>query len=198
MKSVAYMMDTNAWNSKFKDVNNKAEYVIGGPTIELLFKSYNDKYKTEYEFQATNATGYQIRKTANDSWSNGISSMLKTSDSLYVISSQSDALAYWVASPSAATGYQIRKTANDSWSNGISSMLKTSDSLYVISSQSDALAYWVASPSANGTDYVMNVSYDGYVNYSYSSNYCIGFRPLVSLKSDVQLQKNEDGTYTIL
>ena len=151
MKSVAYMMDTNAWNSKFKDVNNKAEYVIGGPTIELLFKSYNDKYKTEYEFQATNATGYQIRKTANDSWS-----------------------------------------------NGISSMLKTSDSLYVISSQSDALAYWVASPSAYNTGCVMNVYCNGNVGNNYYNNNYIGFRPLVSLKSDVQLQKNEDGTYTIL
>ena len=151
MKSVAYMMDTNAWNSKFKDVNNKAEYVIGGPTIELLFKSYNDKYKTEYEFQATNATGYQIRKTANDSWS-----------------------------------------------DAISSMLKTSDSLYVISSQSDAYGMWVASPSAGSASNVMLVYFSGHVtNYSYIYD-CYGFRPLVSLKSDVQLQKNEDGTYTIL
>ena len=151
MKSVAYMMDTNAWNSKFKDVNNKAEYVIGGPTIELLFKSYNDKYKTEYEFQATNATGYQIRKTANDSWS-----------------------------------------------NAISSMLKTSDSLYVISSQSDAYGMWVASPSADDADYVVSVGYSGYVDYGGCNGNDFGFRPLVSLKSDVQLQKNEDGTYTIL
>ena len=42
MKAVAYMMDTTAWNSKFLD-NDKADYVIGGPTIELLFKSYNEK-----------------------------------------------------------------------------------------------------------------------------------------------------------
>ena len=48
MKAVAYMMDTTAWNSKFKDTKNKADYVIGGPSVELLFKSYNDKYKTAY------------------------------------------------------------------------------------------------------------------------------------------------------
>ena len=105
MKSVAYMMDTTAWNSKFRDTN-KAEYVIGGPTVELLFKSYNEKYKTAYESQAVESsdksnTGYQIRKTSSDSWFTGIGSMLTTSDSLYVITKQTDALAYWLASPSA-------------------------------------------------------------------------------------------------
>ena len=107
MKSVAYMMDTTAWNSKFRDTS-KAEYVVGGPTVELLFKSYNEKYKTAYESQAVESsdksnTGYQIRKTSSDSWSTGIGSMLKTSDSLYVITKQTDAYAYWLASPSATS-----------------------------------------------------------------------------------------------
>ena len=109
MKSVAYMMDTTAWNSKFK--GNKAEYAIGGPTVELLFKSYNGKYGTTYESQAIESsdktnTGYQIRKTSKDTWANYVSSMLTTNDSLYVITSQTNALAYWLASPSAGnTGY---------------------------------------------------------------------------------------------
>ena len=104
MKSVAYMMDTTAWNSKFK--GNKAEYAIGGPTVELLFKSYKGKYVTTYESQAIESsdktnTGYQIRKTSKDTWANYVSSMLTTNDSLYVITSQTNALAYWLASPSA-------------------------------------------------------------------------------------------------
>ena len=61
MKDVAYMMDTKAWNSKFLD-SNKADYCIGGPSVELLFKSYNEKYKTAFESQASSANGYQIRK----------------------------------------------------------------------------------------------------------------------------------------
>ena len=65
-------------------------------------KSYNDKYKTAYISQATNSVGYQIRKTSSDSWANYVNSMLKTSDSLYVITSESNALAYWLASPSAS------------------------------------------------------------------------------------------------
>ena len=114
MKSVAYMMDTTAWNSKFRDTS-KAEYVVGGPTVELLFKSYNEKYKTAYESQASSATGYQIRKTSSDSWSTGIGSMLKTSDSLYVITKQTDALAYWLASPSAySTDYVMNVNCNGS------------------------------------------------------------------------------------
>ncbi len=99
MKSVAYMMDTKAWNSKFLD-SNKADYCIGGPSVELLFKSYNEKYKKAYESQAASASGYQIRKTSSDSWADYGVSMLSTSDPLYVITS-SFANAYWLASPSA-------------------------------------------------------------------------------------------------
>ena len=99
MKSVAYMMDTTAWNSKFLD-NNKADYCIGGPSVELLFKSYNEKYKTAFESQASSANGYQIRKTSSGGWSNYVDSMLSKSDPLYVITSSSNAYAYWLASPS--------------------------------------------------------------------------------------------------
>ena len=99
MKDVAYMMDTKAWNSKFLD-SNKADYCIGGPSVELLFKSYNEKYKTAFESQASSANGYQIRKTSSDGWSNYVDSMLSKSDPLYVITSSSNAYAYWLASPS--------------------------------------------------------------------------------------------------
>lgn len=74
-------------------------------------------------------------------------------------------------------------------------MLDRNDSLYVIKDTTKANAMWVASPSANNTDNVMYVYCSGLVlNNDYNGNY-IGFRPLVCLKSDVQLQKNADGTY---
>ena len=97
MKAVAYMMDTNIWNN-FKE--DTALNVIGGPTLEMLFASYNAKYGTKYECQATSERGYSIRKTASDDWSERITGILDSNDSLYTISSQSDALSYWVASPS--------------------------------------------------------------------------------------------------
>ena len=96
MKSVAYMLDTNTW-SKFA-VSGKAEYAIGGPTLELLFKSYNQKYGTNYVAEATSSTEYKVGSGSASSWSLTLSN---TSDSLYVITSQSNALAYWLASPSA-------------------------------------------------------------------------------------------------
>ena len=103
MKAVAYMMDTVAWESKFKDTNDKADFVIGGTSVELLFKSYNDKYKTAFESQASSATGYQIRKTSSDTWGAMVKSMLDISDPLYVITEKTNATDYWLASPSGYT-----------------------------------------------------------------------------------------------
>ena len=95
MKSVAYMLDTKAW-SGFA-LADKAEYAIGGPTLELLFKSYNQKYTTNYVAEATSSTGYQVGSGSASSYSLTLSN---TSDPLYVITSRSNAWAYWLASPS--------------------------------------------------------------------------------------------------
>ena len=116
MQVVAYMMDTTAWNSKFK--GDKAEYAIGGPTIELLFKSYNEKYKVAYEPQAISAIGYEIRKTSSDNWNFNIDNMLTKNDPLYVINKQSDAHGYWLSSPSAAYGIAIYVNFNGDVSVG--------------------------------------------------------------------------------
>ena len=63
MRAVACMLDTNIWNS-FMDNNGKAKYAIGGPTIEMIMKSYNDSHGTDYGAKANNENGYQITKTA--------------------------------------------------------------------------------------------------------------------------------------
>ena len=152
MKAVAYMLDTTAW-STFKDNNEdnngKADYAIGGPTIEMLMKSYSQKHNVQYKAEARNDTGHE--------------------------------------------GYKISKDNGENWSTSYSAMLSTSDSLYVLPSSKGANAMWVASPSAGNAYYVMNVSYSGLVNRSsYDGNYD-GFRPLVCLKSNVQLQESGDG-----
>ena len=96
MKSVAYMLDTKAWSGFATD---KADYAIGGPTVELLFKSYNQKYGTKYVAEATSNTGYMIGENGTaDSYYFYLSN---TSDPLYVITSNANAAAYWLASPSA-------------------------------------------------------------------------------------------------
>ena len=147
MKAVAYMLDTTAW-STFKDKNGKADYVIGGPTLEMLFKSYNQKHPGKnYEAQATSAIGYQLRVNGG-TWKN--------------------------------------------YTDSSSDYLDSSDSLYVLPSSKGAYAMWVASPSAYTYD-VVSVGYNGGVGtYNCSDGYS-GFRPLVCLKSNVQLQESGDG-----
>ena len=103
MKSVAYMLDTNAW-SKFA-VTGKADYAIGGPTIELLFKSYNQKYSgTNYVAEATSNYGYKVGSGSASRYNLTLSN---TSDPLYVITSNSNAEAYWLASPSASNDTNV-------------------------------------------------------------------------------------------
>ena len=97
MKSVAYMLDTKAW-SGFA-VSGKADYAIGGPTIELLFKSYKQKYpETNYVAEVVDNYGYKVGSGSASGYGLTLSD---TSVSVYVITSQSNALAYWLASPSA-------------------------------------------------------------------------------------------------
>ena len=147
MRSIAYMLDTDAWKV-FK--GEDAEYAIGGPSIELLFKSHNKKYATAYEAQANYQAGYQIRKNSSSSWQYYISEML------------------------------------------------TKDNLYVISSVNDALGMWISSPSANSSSELMYVDFNGRVGNASYDETIYGFRPIVCLKPDVKLQKNSDGSYTII
>ena len=143
MKAVAYMLDTEIWNS-FK--TEKAEYAIGGSTVEILMASYSKKHKVDYIAQAISRTGYQISKDGGISWAN-----------------------YYI------------------------NMLSTNDSLYVLPRSNGAYAMWLASPSANNWNYVMNVDHCGYVDYHDYEDTSIGFRPLVCLKSDIQLEADGAG-----
>ena len=148
MKAVAYMLDTDVWNVYRA---NKAEYAIGGPTVEMLMESYSKKMGVAYQAKATSATGYQISKDGGANW---------------------------------ASSY--------------SRMLSTSETLYVLNSSSGALAMWLASPSANNIGNVMDVDSNlGYVDYNVCSTSTIGFRPVVCLKSNVKIEKNDDGNITL-
>lgn len=155
MKSVAYMLDTNAW-SGFAGEN--AEYAIGGPTIELFFEAYNKAHGStanQYQARAKSSTGYEITTDGGTTWGNYTS------------------------------------TAGGNY-------LATNDPTFVINSPSNAYGMWVASPSATYAGHVLNVDYGGDVSYDDCSLTGGGFRPLVSLKSDVELRKTGDNTYEII
>ena len=103
MKAVAYMLDINIWDTF---AGNKAEYAIGGPTVEMLMKSYSQKYEADgvdYRAQATGINGYQISKDGGVNWDTYYSGILNTGDTQYVINSTAKASAMWLASPSAGS-----------------------------------------------------------------------------------------------
>lgn len=147
MCAVAYMTDTNIWKGFAGD---KAEYAIGGPTLELLLKSYNQKYNLDYQMQPISAGGYQIRKDSDSEWGN------------------------WV-------------------------YLYEEDSTYAIRDKTKAKSLWIASPSVAGATNVFKIRSQGRLeNQScYNTTNDVGFRPVVCLKSEVQLIKKSEGVYTI-
>mgnify|MGYP004657027969 CR=1 FL=1 len=104
IRSVAYMLDSNIWNVKYQ--NSYAEYVIGGPTIEMFCASYKATHTEKYiEEEVTDANGYKVKWNTDSSYSDYIDG-LSTSEleNLYVINDTTKAYAYWLASPSARTG----------------------------------------------------------------------------------------------
>ena len=114
MKAVAYMLDKEIWTS-FAN-SSVAEYAVGGPSIEMLIKSYCIKHpdkKDLYKSQASSATGYQVSNNGGTSYANYISGMLRTDDILYLLpetntildsGNKSGANAMWLASPSSHYG----------------------------------------------------------------------------------------------
>ena len=100
MKAVAYMLDKDIWNSRYGN-NNYSDYVIGGPSVELLFKSYNkfaNGGNNVFQARAKSTYGYEISKNSGANWDNSYSGF---NAAPYCISSGSKANAYWMASPSA-------------------------------------------------------------------------------------------------
>ena len=112
MKVVSYLLDKSIWTDKFK--GNGAEYVVGGPSLDMVLSSYNQftNQSNVYQSRAENSTGYQLSNDGGTNWKNCIDSRLKyltQGDTLYRISSTNNAYAYWVSSPSAySTEYVMR------------------------------------------------------------------------------------------
>ena len=110
MKVVAYMLDKDIWSELYVD-EIVAEYAVGGPSVELLIKSYcitHPEKKDLYKTQTSSDTGYQVSANGGTSWSSYIvNGMLSTSDHLYVLPQSSGAKAMWLASPSDYSGIYV-------------------------------------------------------------------------------------------
>ena len=164
MIAVAYMLDTATWSPFATSSEGYAEWAIGGPTVELLFTAYN-KYK--------GLTGNIAYK----------------------------------ADAASATGYKISKDGGTNYANYYSSTMialdtSTVDNPYSIYNQkSQSNYYWLASPSRGGSNCVVNVHFMGSVcgntqsaaNNDYYYKTKSGFRPIVLLNSNFQLEKMTSG-----
>ena len=112
IKAVAYMLDTNAWNTLYKGEN--AEYAIGGPTLEMFVKSWNDTHKGHkqigYEAES-NSNGYKVKFAygSYDTYINGLAQ--NEYNSIYIKSDYSNADAMCLASPSANNNYSLMRAS---------------------------------------------------------------------------------------
>ena len=101
MKAVAYMLDKDIWSTLYAN-SCLAEYAVGGPSVEMLLKSYCEKNpdkKEIYKTQAGSAIGYQISKDGGKQWAKYYL-MFSKSDDLYVLPASYGASNLWLASPS--------------------------------------------------------------------------------------------------
>lgn len=104
MGVTAYLLDTSLW-AGFKDATGYAMYAVGAPTLELFVESYNrTNPENTIEIQVENEKGYQLKKREDDTFSDSVS-VLNTNDNLYVMTDNTKARAYWVASPSSGNLY---------------------------------------------------------------------------------------------
>ena len=108
MKAVAYLLDKSIWTDKFK--GNGADYVVGGPSLEIVLTSYNQSTNQSnmYQSRAENSTGYKMSDDSGTNWkfySSSSSKYLTKVANLYRINSTSNAYAYWISSPSARNSY---------------------------------------------------------------------------------------------
>ena len=91
---------------------------------------------------------------------------------------------YYVGTGSNSTTSYNQELSGTNWKN---------NTLYFPhgnSSVDNCYGSWLASPSAASTDILMDVRYDVFVDYYYYSHSNVCARPLVHLKSDIQLEKN--------
>ena len=96
------------------------------------------------------------------------------------------------------TGYLVKWSDSTSSPSYNVSGAEDDKDLYYITDPDKCYYMWLASPSAMYSYNLMRVHYTDRVgsgSYNYNGN--AGFRPLVCLKSGIQLEKQNDGTYLI-
>ena len=165
MKAVTFLTNTNNWNSlkTGASIADKVNYVVGAPSVEMMFDSYNTKYGLKDK-------AINIGELTADTERAKLVYQYTSGDVGYKVGPCHDngtEYDYYTSN------YSVKTDA-------------TIDSMYYLGEDQ---YYWLASPSAYYTYSVLYVSFNngGFVstsNYDGFSAFC----PLVSLKSTVSLQ----------
>ena len=196
MKAVTWLTNTSNWDSlkTGSSLANKVNYVVGAPSVEMMFDSYNTKYgltngtmvtggltadtprvklfyqypttldSNNYGYELGPGNDYQLAKNGYGYCTSGYS--VKTDSTIDSMYYPGSGKYYWLSSPSATgTPSVLYVTFGDESSQGDDNNADIS------------LAFYVPSTSSNGGNVRCNI-------YNKAKALC----PLVSLKSTVSLQ----------
>ena len=173
MKAVRWLTNPSNWNSLktgiTSSIANKVNYVVGAPSIEMMFDSYNTHYGLTNETMDTGARDSSSARTK---------------------------LAYMYPAPIGLNNYGYAIGPSNEYYTAVDGY-KYSTSAYTVQTDSeidsmyfpgDDSFYWLASPAANDDSSVLYVAgnYGGLV-YTHSYDGTHALCPIVSLAADVQL-----------
>ena len=105
IRAVAYMMDTNVWSTF---AGTKAEYAMGGPTLELFCASYKQTHSSKYvDYNIMHSYGYGVKLNTGSSYTKSVNGLPQDDfNQIYIKSDTSKAEGMWLASPS----YSVSRT----------------------------------------------------------------------------------------
>ena len=169
MKAVTWLLNTSNWNSLKTGASlaDKVNYVVGAPSVEMMFDSYNTKYGLTGETPDTRALTASTDRVKL----------------FYKYPYDSNNYGYGVGPCNYGSTVKDYNYYTSEYSVKTDSKV---DSMYY---PGDNQWYWLASPSAGGTYFVL----DGYSSSggsvgSSAFNANRALCPLVSLKSTVSLE----------
>ena len=102
INSVAYLMDTNVWSTF---AGTKAEYAMGGPTIELFCASYKQTHPDKYiDYNVISIYGYAVKLSTSSEYDDDLAIWIEDDFNHIYIESERDV---WLASPSSRSGNRL-------------------------------------------------------------------------------------------
>ena len=115
MRAVAYLLDKSIWSEKF--CGNGAEYAVGGPSLEMLFNSYNQMINENiYSCKAVDSIGYKLSYDNGTTWNSEIRTgkRLSAGNELYEIRTwKNTTSSYYIATPSSEHEYYLLCLSSD-------------------------------------------------------------------------------------